>query len=585
MRRGCSAAWMLAAVVTVMAAAGCSERSQPGEVRTPRSRGDAAGAPGQQGEQMPRRPEVAGAVAGEGEVVTSVALPTGDRATSLLLVEHVGPEPGRVRAGEEFSYRIRLTNLSQSCALESLVVRQHLAAGLEVVGAQPASAGREGEEQVWRLDALGPGQSAEIRATGVVPSASAASQSAAGEQEMGATCVRVSYAPALCAPLAVAPARVELVREAPEEWSVCDLLPVTYRITNRSDEPLGPLVIREALAEGLVGGSGPRGEVEIRVPGLAPGETHEEMVQLRALRPGAYAGRAAAVLEDGARVWSASAVSTAAQAALAVTVDAPEVAHAGEALRYAVAVTNSGNGIARGARVQVRAGALADASGGGPPQSAEAAVRILDPVGADVGEGFAVVPLGDIAPGTTAYASFTLARAMPGELVTSVEVVAPCIRAVDGERDEATGQEHARARVATRLIAATPITLDVRADPNPVAVGNEVVFQIMLINQSGTQDRNVSVGVLIPPGLEVIEAMGQTDPRQVRGGDPEGERAAAGEGGRILFEPLDRLLPGQRANWYIRAAARERGEYRVAVEVTSDGLPRPLAEIEPAAVR
>lgn len=576
---------MLAAAVAAATAAACTDRSQPGGGSAPPANGGTAAAPSAPAEPVSQRAAVRGVSAGEGEVVTSVALPTGERATSLLLVEHVGPEPGRVRAGEEFAYRIRLTNLSGSCALEGIVVRQHLASGLEVVAAEPAAAGREGDEQVWRLDPLDPGASTEIRATGVVPTV-AAGQSGPEPPEASSTCVRVTYVPALCAPLAVAPARIELVREAPEVWTVCDLLPVTYRITNRADEPIGPITIREPLPEGLVGGTGPKGEVEVRVAALGPGVMREETVQLRALRPGAFPGRAVAVLEDGARVWSAATVSTAAQAALAVAVDAPEVAQAGDALRYTVAVTNSGNGVASGARVQVRAAASAVGAGGAAASGlGTPAVSILDPAGADVGEGFAVVPLGDIAPGTTAYTSFTLCSTTPGELATTVEAVAPCSRAVGGEPDQTTGEPRALATVATRLIAATPITLDVTAEPNPVAAGNEVVFQIMLINHTGTSDRNVSVGVVVPPGLAVIEAMGQTDQRQPRGGDPEGESAAEGAGGTVLFEPLDRLLPGQRATWYIRAVARERGEYRVAVEVTSEGLPRPLSEIERTAVR
>ena len=79
----------MVAVVAAALTGACTDRPEPGDGTqvgggTP---GDAAAQPAPTSHD-PQRADVPRAVAEEGEVVTSVALPTGVPSTSRLLVEH-----------------------------------------------------------------------------------------------------------------------------------------------------------------------------------------------------------------------------------------------------------------------------------------------------------------------------------------------------------------------------------------------------------------------------------------------------------------------------------------------------------------
>ena len=77
----------------------------------------------------------------------TMAFPTGDRASSLLVLDTNAPDS--VRVGEGFDFQITVTNITKNVTLEDVHVRQHLSENLEARrhegGNEPAP--KEGEDK------------------------------------------------------------------------------------------------------------------------------------------------------------------------------------------------------------------------------------------------------------------------------------------------------------------------------------------------------------------------------------------------------------------------------------------------------
>ncbi len=120
-----------------------------------------------------------------GSASTSLAYPTGERSTSVLLIETKSPE--QVRVGHEYNYEIKVTNITENLILENVEVFQQVPSNLEIESSQPSQQSYEGGATRWAIDRLEPGKSRTIQVKAV----------AASEGE-AASCFRVSYNPTLC---------------------------------------------------------------------------------------------------------------------------------------------------------------------------------------------------------------------------------------------------------------------------------------------------------------------------------------------------------------------------------------------------
>jgi uncharacterized repeat protein (TIGR01451 family) len=471
-----------------------------------------------------------------------LAFPTGDPESSFLLVESI-PSTSEVRVGQSYPYQIRVSNTSRHLILEDVTIHQSAPETFEVIDSTPplqgagagASGGSRGDD-VWRLGLLAPGQTTVISAVGLTEAEGALD-----------TCIRVTFTPVLCTTVAVAAPALRLVKSAPEAWSLCELIPITYTLTNAGAEPTDAITVRDPLPEGFVGPEG-TGDIVVRMEPIAPGESREERVLIRATRAGELAGRAVATTGTGDEVLSGRTRTIVQQPVLALDISGPRAEYTNAAMAYTFAVTNSGNAAAADTRIQVRL---------------DPEVEILDPPGLSIGDGFAIVPLDPIAPGATGRGVLTVVRRTPGMVRIAAEVLAPCARAADGKRAAA-------ATFASTVLGTTSLQLEVTDNPDPVRVGAEAVYEITVVNQGSAPDGNIQLVATLPQGLQLIEAIGPTD-------------AQAGAN-LVRFAALQELAPGDSVTWYIRATALAAGDVRLGVEVTSRGLSKPLSENEPTRI-
>ena len=483
----------------------------------------------------------------------AVLVPTGDPRTSPVMVEFVAAAE-RARAGEPYEYLIRVTNRSPEREVKGVVVRQLLPDAFEVIESDPPSLGRRGGEQVWSIERLAPGEVATITAVGVIDDPGAG---------VFASSIRVTFTPTLETAVPVEEPVLRLTKTAPEHWSVCELVPVTYTLTNLGEAPTAAAVITDVFPEGTIG---PMGDnvVTIDAPPLEPGGSFEETVQVRAGGVGDLTSRAAVRTEDGLEARSPKTTTRVQRPVLAMDISGPEVEYTGSALRYIVTVLNTGTGEAADARVhaEIRGGEEDGSGGGEAGGGGGGGGEVLGPPGASIGDGVVVVPVGTIPPGEVRQVELTLVRWTPGEVSIAAETLAPCAVAAVGERIAATA--------TTRIEGIAALQVDVADSSDPVQIGQEVVYEISATNRGTAPEKGVQVTATLPEGLTLIEATGLTD-------------LEAGDGalrGVVRFMPLETLAPGQRAVWHLRTTAAAAGDARILVEVTSGSVPAGVARSE-----
>ena len=95
-------------------------------------------------------------VSREGDRVRyTMAYPTGDRNSSVMLVEKT--LPSQVRVGQPFEYELKVTNITDA-TLDDVRLQEQSPEGLAITASQPERKG-EGADAGWELGALKPNES------------------------------------------------------------------------------------------------------------------------------------------------------------------------------------------------------------------------------------------------------------------------------------------------------------------------------------------------------------------------------------------------------------------------------------------
>ncbi len=471
--------------------------------------------------------------------VMALALPTGDRATSSLLVEAMSP--ARIAVGRAYEYQIKLTNLTKNLVLEDIVVRQDLGEHLAVERAepQPDKADKKGEK-TWTLARLAPGESRSIKVQ------------ALGE-EVGSvsSCIRVTYQPSLCVMTEFIKPEVQIAKEAPARADLCDVIPARYLVKNTGTGPARGLKLRDELPEGLTTSAGAR-VVEADLGDIAQGQSKEYKVELAAAKPGDYTSRAMVQGQDELRATSNQTTTALRVANLAVKIVGPDAQYLGQASTYQVTVKNSGEVPATAAKLAV--GVDADL------RIDRVSKATSDNKAPAVAANTLTWDLGDLAPGAEAVVSFTGVGRGKKELRHTATATSTCARS----RDLATT---ATAAVQTEVISLPALRLEMVDDHDPVRVGENVVYTINVLNQGQGDDRNVKIVCKLPDGLTYVSSKGSTEGKA--------------DGQTITFAPADRLAAKQQLNYTVTAKATKSGDVRTNVELSSEYLTTPDPETEP----
>ena len=113
------------------------------------------------------------------------------------------------------------------------------------------------------------------------------------------------------------------------------------------------------------------------------------------------------------------------------------------------------------------------------------------------------------------------------------------------------------------------LSMELADRSDPVVVGTEMTYEIVVKNERAEADANVVLTVTFPPGLRPVDGMT---------GGPSRHTI---DGQTVRFSAVRELRPGERLPVYrIRVSVEKAGNHLVKAELKSDSMSRPIAQAE-----
>ncbi|MBL9032052.1 MAG: DUF11 domain-containing protein [Phycisphaerae bacterium] len=510
------------ALASAWALWGCAQTEKPAEPAKP-----AASQPAAQPAPQPeaRRGSAYRPTLSAGQISSAWAFPTGDEGTSAVLVHQVMPR--EARAGSAFNYEIHVTNLTRG-SLDNVVISGGDANNLAIVSSTPSARPGPGGSSQWVIPSLAAGRTEVIKI-----------QAKADKVGVSSQCLSCSYSSAICLATNIVQPALTLSKTITPEAMLCDPIQMKLEVKNSGSGAAENIVIKDALPAGLTTSDG-KTTVEIPVGTLATGESKAFNVALKATKTGRFENMAQATAAGGLTADSAKVAVVVRQPVLTIEAKCTERVFVGRDMTSVFTIKNTGDGTC-----------------------ASTTVTMPIPEGAT----FVRASAGGAASGNTV--TWSLGNVAPGETKT-VEVVtrATTIRSFAFNATVRCACAEAKTAGCTTNAAGIPaILVETTDDPDPIEVGTETTYTIVVTNQGSAADSNVRIVCTLPDGLQFVSAGGAT--------------AGSAAGQTITFAPVATLAPKAKVTWTVKArAVRDAGDVRFVTDVSSDQFKNPIREIE-----
>jgi len=476
----------------------------------------------------PGKPAPAPAPAPAGMVCNDLYYPTGDKASSAVKLTKC--LPAEVSVGEAFTSEIRVTNLT-SIGLTDVVVTDQLPEGYELVSTDPVTESANGGKLQWRFAKLDPLSTKVIKVVGKATKVGTL-----------ANCATVSYNTVLCVETKVVQPALVLAKTLTPEALACDTVVMTFKVTNSGTGTASDVTISDKLPEGLTTVDGAK-EVNIKVGTLAAGQSKDYTVELKAAGAGKYDNTASAMAAGGLKA-EASASTVIKKPVLTIVQDCPKKVFIGGEICHEITVTNTGDGVAKGAKLLTTLPAGASF------------VKASDGVTAQGNQ--VVWNLGDMAAGASKKVSVCVKPSKDGTYKLASAASAYCAETV--------------AATCETVVEGIPaILLEVVDKVDPVAVGGNTTYIITATNQGSAIGQDVTITATLEANAQFIDT-------KLDGANSD--TTSKVEGAVISFAPLAELGVGKQATWYVTVKAVKAGDVRFTVKMTEKQLTRSVDETE-----
>jgi uncharacterized repeat protein (TIGR01451 family) len=432
--------------------------------------------------------------------------------TPVVAIEVLAPD--RIALGQEATYRIRLTNRSRHDA-HHVTVRDTLPAHAKFVRAEPEPT-RSGDELEWRFGTLQGGQHRDITLV-LLPT---------GKGDID-NCVRVTFEHGQCVTTRVSRAGLSLIKRGPAKARKGDTVAFELIAGNPSDVPLANVILQDKLPEGLEHIDGGR-DLTWVLGTLAPGQSRTITYRVVIRAAGKQCNRAVVTAAGGLREEAEHCIEVA-EARLKLAVTGPAKHYLNGLATYQLTVTNAGD------------------------------TRVDDGL------------LTYYLPDKTAYAGGSEgARPTPGQVQWLLPPLEPnASRSVEVQiRPQALGLLEHRALVEgggakvealykTEIIGAAGLLIEVVDEDDPILVGQETFYRIIVRNQGTLPVTNVRVLVTVPKQLQVVKVQASVNHKS--------------DAQKLLFDTQD--IPAKKDIEYrIVVKAADSGSVRIRVEMSADPL-------------
>ena len=453
----------------------------------------------------------------------AMALPTGDEASSPLLIEkHV---PAVVNVEAEDNYVIYVTNISDSLSIKDVVVKETLDANYTLASTEPPVATADGRVLTFALGTLAPGDTKTIKVNG------AASQPATLE-----FCSTATFTPFICVDQLAEQPSLALRKEGPAEVVFCDEFEYKLIVTNSGTGAATNVVVTDELPAGIQTADG-QPTARFEIASLGAGQSQEMVIRAKATKTGEFSNDAVAKA-DGLNAESNTVTTKITKPALDIEMASIDRLFVGGSFDYKINFTNTGDATSNNVAVV---------------QSLAPCVEFVSATnGGTFADGKVTWNIGALAPGQAAEATVTVKAAAICAAESTVTIAGSC-----ADTDSA--------RVKTDILGIPAILLEVIDEVDPVRVGGETTYVITATNQGSADGTNITINATTE-NQTILEVTGDT--------------AGTVTGAAVKFAAVPSLAPAQKATWRIRVRADQAGDVRFKVSMNSDQLTRDVEETE-----
>jgi len=435
--------------------------------------------------------------------------------------------PASVLAGQQFEYNITVSNPSQVEA-KDVVVTDNLPDGISFVSANPTTSA-SGQSLSWNLGSVAGGASKSISI-----------QVKATKTGKFENCAEVKAAMNLstrcCASTVVTSPKLVIEKRCPEAVTLCDPIEYVIVVRNTGDGPADNVQVTDNLPDGVTTTDGKTSAVS-NVGTLAAGQSKEIRISAKANRTGRFENRVMAKA-DGGLTAEASCTTVVSKPELAVTKTGPEMRYIGRPAVYEITVTNKGDAPARDTVLTdtVPAGLeFTSASDGG-----------------SFAGGLVTWRMGTLEPGASKKVTVTLKPLSAGTVKNVATAKAFCTEA---------------SADTTMPIKGVPaILLECVDDPDPIEVGGQVTYTIVVTNQGSADCTNIVIDCTLPNEQEYVSS--------------DGPAKATASGKSVKFAPVATLAPKARLVYKVVVKGVKEGDVRFTTVLTADFITEPVQETE-----
>lgn len=422
--------------------------------------------------------------------------------------------PPEIQVGKKCTFAIRVKNNGQRTA-QQVIIRDEVPMGTELVGTAPRASVSGGQVQ-WDLGTLSAGEERIVEME-LLPT---------DEGELGSVAT-VTFAAHASAKARCTKPELEMRLASKPRVMVGQQHLVQIEISNPGSGDATNVMLLQSLPEGVSHEAG--AALEFEVGTLRAGETRKLDLVLNAEQAGiidnTMTARADANLQAAASVQFEIIAP-----ALALTVDGPKRKYLERPATFVVRVDNPGTASAQD-------------------------VQLV----AELPKGLQYVNANNLGEYDQATHSvyWSLAE-LPANEQGVVEVtalpIAPGEHTIRAATKARQGLED-RAERSLSVEGMAALTFETRALENLIEIGGETVIEIRVTNRGSKAASNVQVAVLMPPGLQAVDA--------------KGDSQHAVQGNQVNFAPVVQLAPGAEAIFHVTARGEAPGDQRAKVRVTS----------------
>lgn len=440
-----------------------------------------------------------------------------------LTVDWVTPES--IIVGQKGKFDLVLRNRGR-IAISQISIKNALPAGFRLLKAEPAPTQPNAKSPSWIVDRLEPQEESRI-SLHLVPTKVGNATSHA----------RVDFHVEATSAFRVVEPKLKITADGPESVLVGNQAIFNVTVSNPGSGKTTNVEMKAFLPKGL---QAVAKSTVYDLSTLNPGESRSVRVLAKVMALGNHKVTFVTIADGNLRDEVSREVRGL-DAHLAVNVKGPNFRYLARPANYTVTVKNTGTAPAHNVTLSCRVPRAFAYLAGGRNGRFDASTKTINWF------------VGTLEVGKEFSADFKLRAVNRGDF--------PILAQAVGDRGLIANDKH-----ITRVEGIAAILLEVVDVDDPVEVGAETYYEILVTNQGTEFAKNVVVTASVPDGITLLGSKGPSNGRIV--------------GRKITFAALPKLAPRADAIYRIKVRTDKAGDLRIEAQATADSLKAPVKELE-----